>query len=855
VRRRVLSLGLSLWAFATGAQDVTDLERVTVVGSRLPRVNAETALPVQIIRREDIERSGATTVEEVLARVSASFGGFPEALGLGNADTPGLSGAALRGLGTGETLVLLNGRRLANYAFTSTSGPGVDLHIIPLAAIDRIEILKDGASALYGSDAIAGVINFVTRQDFSGVALSGSYSKPEAGGAERARGAVSAGVGNIASDGFNVFAVLDAQHNDALRATDRSFTSTSYRPELGLDGTSPSSWPANITFAHQKKFLNPEAPACTAQTISKLGGCFFDPATTLNLTAPSRQITLLSRGTLQLAPETQAYAEALGATSNITFALSPAPAIGSGFGLPETSPYYPTGLGLTGTLPLAYRAVPLGRRTTEVESTNWRLLGGVKSRLAEWDIDSAATFNQTRSSEHFLSGEVDAQLLRDALSTGLVNPFGPSDAAGTALFESTQLYGVSRQAMGRTVSIDLRGSRDLMALAGGPLATAVGIEARYESLQDVQMAISARAAGGAPKDASRQAQAAYVELVAPFMRSLEVQAAARLDHYSDFGAAVSPKLAVRFQPEPTWLIRASAGKGFRAPSLPELYTRQVTGIVEFGDNSDPARCPTTGLSSDCSPIVPNVSGGNPALQPQTSTQGNVGLVIEPSKDWLASIDFWAIHLKNVISQVDLEDVIANPLLYDGRNVFRGPVDPAFPQLPGPIIGLTNMNQNLGDWRVSGVDVNLSLKATRTPIGNFSFTFEGTYVQKDQQDIFVGNEVDLIGRVAPRWKQVLSASLDQGPWSSTLSYLYRRGYVDGQMLPDGSTRSVAAYQIWDGQLAYSLGRDARIALNVANLLNTPPPFTNQQNTFQVGYDPLYADPRGRTWTLSLQAAWH
>jgi iron complex outermembrane recepter protein len=102
---------------------------------------------------------------------------------------------------------------------------------------------------------------------------------------------------------------------------------------------------------------------------------------------------------------------------------------------------------------------------------------------------------------------------------------------------------------------------------------------------------------------------------------------------------------------------------------------------------------------------------------------------------------------------------------------------------------------------------------------------------------------------------MSASLEQVPWSSTLSYLYRRGYVDGQPLPDGSLPRVAAYQIWEGQLAYSLGRDARIALNVANLLNTPPPFTNQQNTFQLGDDPLYADPRGRTWTLSLQAVWH
>jgi iron complex outermembrane receptor protein len=164
---------------------------------------------VQVIRREEIQRSGATTAEELLARISANFGGHTEDLGLGDADTPGFSGASLRGLGAAETLILLNGRRLANYAFTSTTGPGVDLHAIPLAAIERVEVLKDGASALYGSDAIGGVINFVTRQDYAGTELGVSYRATEAGGGARARATLSAGHGDIAVDGFNVFGVVD----------------------------------------------------------------------------------------------------------------------------------------------------------------------------------------------------------------------------------------------------------------------------------------------------------------------------------------------------------------------------------------------------------------------------------------------------------------------------------------------------------------------------------------------------------------------------------------------------------------------------------------------------------------------
>jgi len=388
------------------------LEPVEVVGSRIARIDAETALPVQIIRRDEIERSGALNAEDVLARISANFGSTTEATSIGRNDVPGFSGASLRGFGEGATLVLLNGRRLANYAFSGQAAQGVDLHAIPLAAIDRIEVLKDGASALYGSDAIAGVINFVTRSDFAGAEVSASQGESERGGGARSRATLALGRSDPASSGFNVFGVLDAQRSQRLRAVDRSFAATGYRPELGLDvsATAMLSWPANILqfVGNQVRLLNPAARQCTSLTVFKDGVCQFDIAKTIDLIPPSRQLNLLLRATGPLAPQVEAYAEASLAHDEVVLRTSPTPASrnnanGTTFDLPATSPYYPRGLGLSGDLNLLYRTVPLGPRTEEVQSRNRRLLLGVKGRASGWDFDLGVADNDSRADDRFVS--------------------------------------------------------------------------------------------------------------------------------------------------------------------------------------------------------------------------------------------------------------------------------------------------------------------------------------------------------------------------------------------------------------------------------------------------------------------
>ena len=869
MKLRVVAAGVCLVAASARADpDVPPLSVVEVVGSRVPRFDAETALPVQIIRREEIERSGVTTVEGLLGLVSANFGGTLEATSTAISGVSGISTASLRGLGASRTLVLLNGRRMENYAFRGRLAGGFDLHSIPLAAIQRVEVLKDGASAIYGSDAIGGVINFVTRRDFAGVDLFGSYSQTEAGGAESANATLTAGVGQYDSDGFNVFGVLDLRKAERLQGSERSFTSgIPYRPELGLTGNDPRTWPGSIRIPRPKggfDILSPAAPECAPpQYQFSPTSCRFNTTTTSDLLPASRQVGFFGMGTLRLTAQDDAYAEVLASSSRINHEDPPTPVSttasqhGTPFVLPPSSAFYPTGLALPAKWSLAYRTVPLGPSTTEVESRNVRVLAGVRSRQWGWDLDSSISINRSWAREYYVSGMVDAGRLSAAFATGLLNPFGPSGPEGDTLLSASELRGLSRASEGLSQSVDLRAVRQFVSLAGGPLGVALGVEARHESLEDIRMPISADVLNdfpSAPKQGSRRAQAGYVEVVAPLAKGFEIQAAGRIDHYSDFGTAFSPKLAMRFEPTQGWLLRASVGRGFRAPSLNELYAQQRHSFLELTilGLTDTARCPITHLASDCQPGVDVVSGGNPALQPQRSTQSSLGIVFEPASGWLASLDAWRIHVDSNITALDVNYITGHFAQFDGKNVKRGPVDPVYPNLPGPLVSIEALNENLGDWLVSGADLSLSTPRAPTAIGRVSAHLDGTYVQYARQNIVDVNSVDQLGRISPRWQSVLTVNLDQESWLATLLYRYRRGYADVYPLPDGSTRQVATYRLWDAQVAFTVARNVKLLLGIQNLFGANPPFSNADPGF--GYDPSYADPRGRRWNLGLRGSW-
>jgi len=270
--------------------------------------------------------------------------------------------------------------------------------------------------------------------------------------------------------------------------------------------------------------------------------------------------------------------------------------------------------------------------------------------------------------------------------------------------------------------------------------------------------------------------------------------------------------------------------------------------------SDPVRCPVTHLASDCAPSVDIVTGGNPALQPQRSKQTSLGIVVTPAPGWLASLDLWRIHIDSNINNISPNTILANLAVYDnGRNVKRGPVDPAFPNLPGPIVGIEALNDNLGGWRVSGADLSLQTPKPTTEIGRIWARVDATYVQYARQNITNTNTIDQVGATSPRWQGVASANLDRDRWAATLLYRYRHGYNDVIRLPDGTPHHVPSYQLWDAHAIFTVSRSVKLMLGVENLLNRDPPLSSIGDPI-LGYDPSYADPRGRRWTVGLRASW-
>jgi iron complex outermembrane receptor protein len=590
--------------------------------------------------------------------------------------------------------------------------------------------------------------------------------------------------------------------------------------------------------------------------------------------------SVLGRATFQISPDVQLFAEASYAYHQFGLSIQPTPAwrrFSTQFLpvlYPAGGPFYPTDFaaanGLSGDLSVLYRILPLGNRLNDVDTHALRAVVGVGGFFHGWDYDAAILYSRNRQSDKFASGYVSERKLLDAMATGLINPFGPSGPEGDALLASTQVYGDFHSATGSTLLIDAKASRDIYRLPAGPLAIALGGEGRREKLDNTFAPLAntgdVLAAGGEHHSVSgsRNVWAFYAEASVPLARNFEAQLAARYDHYNDFGGTVNPKAALRWQPIKTLLLRSSWGTGFRAPTMYDLYTPRQRIFTE-PDIPDPVRCPVTGLPSDCLGDFPAVIGGNPNLQPETSEQFNAGVVWQPAPGWALSLDYWKINKSGPITGISERDVLVPGAPFEATNIIRGPVEPEFPELPGPIQTVILQNENFGNVRTSGYDVDVNWRGPATSIGQFSLGLNGTYVRTFKLQFGPGDVFSLAGNndnfAIPRWRHYASLNWSQGPWSATLGQTFQSGYdeVDQRLCdPEGQNcgrRRVGTYSVWDLQVQYTGFRRATIVVGVKNLLDCDPPFAQWNPGLAAGYDPTYADPRGRVFYTRLSYAFN
>ena len=882
------ALGSTAVVAATGAlaQQAVQLDRIEVTGTSIRRVEAETALPVTVVTREEIARTGVNTTEQLLQMLPMidTLGSLGVSSGAG-LSTYGQSSASLRGLGSTRTLVLVNGRRLA--AFAGDDG-SVNVNSIPISAIERVEVLRDGASAVYGSDAVAGVINFILNKEFEGVEVGGQYGQPtRSGGGDSWNAHVVAGWGTLAKDKFNVTASLAYNKENALFGKDRSYAAVgtvlpfyvsgatglgniegAFVPGTGSaaagtwkEGTrvagfggSPASGYGNpLAATNQCESINMRLNP--TNTSKGAPFCNFDTAPFVGLIPETERWNASLSFVWQMTPDVQLFADGLYSTQQNVQTIQASP-IRRSFMLTDNlfqtkgidpvlliSPANPNykiaadylnaqGFGSIVGKPLAItsRVFDFGGRQSTDDADQWRALVGLRGTAWKQDWEVAYYHNENKVSGSVTAGYFSMTDYAKIVQTS--NDWNPWSLTQTAEFQAkvpaAAYLGPTLTATSKSDTVDSKISGEVMQLPAGPLQYAAGFQWSKGSINlspaPAQFTGDIAGLGGATVnlDVDRTLTAGFGELNIPIVKTLEGSLAGRYDHYNDVGGKFTYYANLRWQPSKEILARGAYGTGFRAPTLSDLYYPVVLG------SSAQFNDPVTG-ETDLQ--VNEYSGGNPNLKPETSTQTSVGLVWQPIKQFSASVDWFHIKLKNIIATPATQDVVSGNAT--GNPVYANSV---VRDAEGNIETTYIVTVNSGNATVEGLDFALNWKDTYS-WGSPSIGMMGTYMSKFDQTTPGGVKQGKVGTIVDAdGNPVLDA--DTGGvvprWKHVLQLGYGYGGWQGTVIQnyyrgyrtgndlDGNPHFVGSQATYDLQVSWTGIKNLNIAVGVKNFTNEDPP---------------------------------
>jgi iron complex outermembrane receptor protein len=842
-----LAFGSSLVFVGAGAlaQD-TSSQRVEVTGSAIKRINAEGPAPVEILTRKQIEKTGATSVNELLRSIP-SVDIFDQ--GELASNSPAGSGTAnvrLRGLSESNLLILLNGRRLPVNAIYDSSGAGAafDINSLPIGAIERIEILKDGGSAIYGADAVAGVINFITKSDYQGIEAVATMGTSSRSDGKETRFGLSAGFGDLTKDRYNVLFGLDYLKRDPVYRKDRDISkSVDYRSVGGPDARSSFAPTGNVIDPNTGGFVGVPYATCPPASLGAGNRCRYDfNASLLTAYNGADRFSALAIGTVQLTPSIKAFAEATFSTAKDHFEAHPVPDF---FVVPITNanqaPYeipLADGYG-PGKVYIAGRFMQGGPRITDRKSDFLNAATGVEGSIGNYDWKVSVSRGEskvTNSDRNYY----DANLWGPATSDGSLNPtIGTNDPA---FVESLKVTPV-RTGKSTLTTLNAQFSGDLVALPAGPLRFAVGAALNNEELIDTPDPLTQRgevigSIAQAAVNASRSFKALFGELSIPVFKSVEAQAAVRYDKYPNT-SATSPKVGAKWSIVPELALRGSYTKSFRAPVLKQLYGAQEEGATTI---TDPDQCQKLlGVVGDCSLSAFQVNGSNPNLTPEKGKTLNLGVIFELGKVFNASIDWWQIHKTNDITSPTLASAIDQGLF-----VKNGPRFDIF----------TNL-QNIAESQTSGLDVDARLRLPGTMIGNVTIrdlvTFYSSIRNRETSGDTWSNYAGTYRY--PRFRNALIVDSELGAWTFGGAVRSVDGFWDTDLsVVKSGTRRVGSHEEVDVLVQYSGLKSFDLSFGIKNLFDRMPPFslTNaSSNTYtQMGFAELYSN-RGRYFYLSAK----
>ena len=891
INKRRLAIALSAAFVATGAFAQQHAEKIEVTGSNIKRIDTEAPSPIVVITREQIQTSGQRDIAELLRSVTAASAGS-QLDNTSNSFSNGAQTVSLRGLGSASTLVLLNGRRItpSAYADPNTGNSTVyNLNSIPFDAIDRIEVLKDGASAIYGSDAMAGVVNIILRRDYRGGEVSGSYSQNlESSEWGQGRASLTMGFGDMARQGWNVLGTFEHFHREPVNIREVGNVAVDDNTRLGLWRTTQTAngYPGNyfrenvLGNGNFATFVASDSHCPAGQNIGSR--CRYNTYQDVNVAFKQDRDDVYGRGSFNLSPNHTLSVEGLYSKAKFDYFSTPSSfsnAIsvwGDSNGnlrqyrliLPVGHPDNPT----TVPVAVAYSFVDAGRRTDKQTNENTRGVASLKGTIAGWDYETGLMYMKNKR-EDVNGGYLYYPGLVAAMASQSYRFNGQPNSAAVLSQVSTSFTEVGEAKLS---SWDLRGSRELFEMAGGPFALAAGVELRKEELNIVSdpkiVAGDIVGRGTSAAKGDRNVQALYGEVSIPFMKHLETQVALRTEHYSDFGNSTTPKFGIKYQPVEMLALRGTFAKGFRAPSLSQI---SQSSVQAFNNGvRDPLRCPVNDPTNrDCSTSFASYIRANPELKPEKSDNYTLGFILSPTRDFSVSVDYWDIKRKEQIDRFSATYLLARESQFPGA-VIRDPNQATWlPGIPnsGPIFAVLRQFFNLAETRVNGVDVDAQYVA-RLPAGRLTTVFNGTYLAHykyalaktdpvvDQAGTFGGPSDAL-----PRFRGFLSSTYATGPISFTGRVNYVSGWFDGaggtaaqgggcffsaNQLADPNCR-VKPWTTVDAGVVFTGIKNLTLSLEVRNIQGKTAPFDpNSEQTTQNGYNAQFHNALGRYVTAGF-----
>ncbi len=955
----VAMLGSSILAAPAVAQTpetATDTnEAIIVTGSRIKRVVQDSPLPLQVFTVDDLRRDSVATPEQFISLLTANGTGLDNLAS--NADVVdgaargnnGASSANLRGQGASATLILLNGRRVPAHGL---NGGVVDINQIPLFAMERVEVLKDGASAIYGTDAVGGVINFITSNNFQGMQAQGFVDVTEAGGGNIYRGSVKGGWGDLEKNGFNVMAGVSYAESKALRGDQRSFVNT-FQPDRGLSvdtrgtphatimplGVGPNT--PNGTIINSSGV----APFIPGTTIRASGGinpldlpggqgcdaidgmsaydtdiwnfpaaeyaCAWDTGRAAVLQQPLETISYIGRASFR-AGEHDFFAEITGSdakaakrfsnlqitpnttTQNYAYARTASNAAIYDRVFNSLVSVFPELEAQRGK-PMSYRwrCIECGPREIETETNTLRFSAGADGPIAAgWDYRIGASYGYSesvstlgsgyyyRNTTRDANGNIIANGIIDALNTGNINVFllpGETQSAeGMALLEAASAEGVKLYGGKFGLwQIDASVSGPLFDLPGGTVQAAFGVDLRLEDYSfngDAREAAARPVIIAAPFDdsnaltgASRTVKAAYGEVLVPVFKGFELTGAFRIDDYTGFGTTTNPKISAKYRPIPQLMFRGSYNTSFRVPTFNQLFNGVVTALYTGRDLVDPTTCPggrPDAANPGCNSITTAeiVTGGRSNLGPETAEQFSLGVVFEPTPEMFLSVDWWQINRDNNIQILPLQDLIDNYDLFSDRFIRDA---------GGTIVAVDRRWVNTGGTKTEGIEIT-GRAGFDLGGGNMTIGLDGSYllgkrsklVETAEWGVSEVGRYTLSGDLGLRWKHNLFVSYRNDGWSGSISQIFRKGYrnqqlpgvASGIVSPPDAVEFTDNYVTYNATVGFEFNDHLQLTAGVKNIFDTDPPFAvNYDSNLGSGssWEPRVADPRGRSYTLSVQ----